>query len=97
MKAVGFLLLLAAVLPDVARAQCYLENANAGCSVCWRTVYASATDKTGVTTMAECPMTITVNWDTKPPVEMPPPPRYPVQYALKIAPPPPPVTLAAKK
>mmetsp|Transcript_55624 Transcript_55624/g.132077 ORF Transcript_55624/g.132077 Transcript_55624/m.132077 type:complete len:580 (+) Transcript_55624:141-1880(+) len=97
MRAVSLLLLLAAVLPEVARAQCYLENANAGCSVCWRTVYASATDKTGVTTMAECPMTITVNWDTKPPVEMYQGTSYPVQYALKIAPESHKVTLAAKK
>ncbi|KAJ1492612.1 hypothetical protein T484DRAFT_1770568 [Baffinella frigidus] len=70
MRAVSLLLLLAAVLPEVARAQCYLENANAECSVCWFTTYSTPTDKTGVTIMAECPMTIAVAWEIKPSAEM---------------------------
>lgn len=38
-----------------ASAQCYLMDANADCSVCWRTTYGSKNDTTGVTTVAQCP------------------------------------------
>ena len=96
MRTVSFLLLLAAVLPGV-RAQCYLENANALCSVCWKTVYTASDDMTGVTTMSECPMTITVAWDTPPPEEMFAGTSYPVEYSLKIDRAEHEVTLAAKK
>jgi len=96
MRASNFLLLLAAVLPGV-RAQCYLMDANALCSVCWKTVYTAPDDKTGVTTMAECPMTITVTWETPPPEDMFAGTSYPVQYSLKIDRAEHDVTLAAKK
>ena len=49
------------------------------------TVYGSAGDKTGVTTLSECPITISVTWNTKLPTETFTSSRYPVQYSTQIA------------
>ena len=96
MRAVSLLFLLAAILCEV-HGQCYLENANAECSVCWETSYSAADDKTGVTTMSECPTTIAVTWDREPPEEMFAGTSYPVEYSINISPDAHQATLAAKK
>jgi len=67
-----------------AAATCYLEDANAACSVCWKTVYGSAEDTTGVTTMSECPEGIAVSWQTPVPTEMFAGSDYPVTYRLTV-------------
>ncbi len=73
--------LLAAAMPQ-AKATCYLMDANSQCAVCWKTTYSNAEDKTGVTTMAECPDGIQETWIKPLPETM---------YAMteyKVAPPP---------
>jgi hypothetical protein len=76
-------LLLAALIGQAA-ATCYLEDANAKCSVCWKTVYGSAEDTTGVTTMSECPEGIAVSWQTPVPDELFAGSDYPVTYRLNV-------------
>ena len=83
MRAAGIILLVGALVRGTT-AQCYLEDANAACAVCWKTTYSSAADKTGVTTMGECPDTVAIKWDTKPPEEMFQGTVYPVSYGADI-------------
>lgn len=65
-------------------AVCYLEDANADCSVCWKTVYSGPDDSTGVTTMAQCPEGIAVSWETQIPDEMFANTAYPVTYRFSV-------------
>jgi hypothetical protein len=76
--------ILLACLLGRAAAVCYLEDANAACAVCWRTAYSGPEDKTGVTTMAECPEGIAVSWQTDVPQEMFAGSVYPVTYRLTV-------------
>jgi hypothetical protein len=78
------LMLLLLLLPGLIDAQCYLMNANSDCEVCWRTVYNDDADKTGVTTMAECPASIVETWDTPLPPKMEALQKYGVVYSLHV-------------
>ena len=78
------LMLLLLLLPGLIDAQCYLMNANSDCEVCWRTVYNDDADKTGVTTMAECPASIVETWDTPLPPKMEALQKYGVVYSLHL-------------
>lgn len=50
---------------------CYLEDANAECAICWKTVYASVNDTAGVTKMTKCvDANVKTAWIKKPPAEM---------------------------
>jgi hypothetical protein len=75
--------LLAATMPQTD-AVCYLLDANAQCAVCWKTVYSSADDKTGVTAMSECPGGITESWIKPLPEKMIAMTEYMVEYQLAL-------------
>jgi hypothetical protein len=77
------LLFLAAHLTGV-QGICYLEDANAKCTVCWKTVYSSADDKSGFTTMSECPTGLSVEYLQPPPLEMFEGQVYKAEYAVNI-------------
>jgi len=75
--------LLAAAMPQ-AKATCYLMDANSECAVCWKTTYTDTEDKTGVTTMTECPDGIQETWTKPLPENMFAMTEYKVEYQLKL-------------
>mmetsp|Transcript_21268 Transcript_21268/g.49295 ORF Transcript_21268/g.49295 Transcript_21268/m.49295 type:complete len:570 (+) Transcript_21268:217-1926(+) len=84
-RSVWVALLAIALFARAADAQCYLEDANAECSVCWFTVYGSADDTVGVTKMKPCPPEIKVTWDTPLPEEMTEFVDYEAKYKLSVS------------
>jgi len=84
-SAVWAALLLIALSAAGVDAQCYLEDSNADCSVCWFTTYGSADDKTGTTKMSACPSDISVSWETPLPAEMTEYQTYEAKYKIHVA------------
>lgn len=52
--------------------------------VCWRTDYADANDKVGVTFMSECPDDVLLKWESVLPEEMFEFRAYPVRYSITL-------------